>query len=389
MDFQDYDKNIMPTYARFPVALTEGKGAVAADADGNQYIDFGSGIGVNSLGYCNDEWVKAVCTQASRLQHVSNLYYTEPQSVLSKKLCALTGYNSVFFGNSGAEANECAIKVARKYSFDKYGEGRNKIITLVNSFHGRTVTTLSATGQDTFHQYFYPFTEGFEYVEAGNGEALKEKLDGSVCAVMFEFIQGEGGVLPLEPDFVSEIFNLCNEHDIITIADEVQTGMGRTGTLLAGELYGVRPQIVTLAKGLGGGLPIGACLVSEKLAKVMGAGTHGSTFGGNPVCCAGACAVLDTLSQKDFLANVCAKGDALAESVLDMPHVVSVTGAGLMCGVELEEGVSARDIAQKCLENGLLVLTAKQKLRFLPPLTISNSELEKGIDILSKVLSEV
>ncbi|MBQ6569557.1 MAG: aminotransferase class III-fold pyridoxal phosphate-dependent enzyme, partial [Clostridia bacterium] len=223
MDFKEYDKNIMPTYARFPVCLTEGKGATAKDEQGREYIDFGSGIGVNSLGYSNEKWAMAVARQAARLQHTSNLYYTEPQTALSQKLCELTGYSAVFFANSGAEANECAIKVARKYSFDNYGEGRNKILTLVNSFHGRTVTTLSATGQDVFHNYFFPFTCGFDFVEAGNIDQLKEKLDGTVCAVMFEFIQGEGGVLPLDPDFVEELFTLCKENDIITIADEVQT----------------------------------------------------------------------------------------------------------------------------------------------------------------------
>ncbi|MBQ6569265.1 MAG: acetylornithine transaminase, partial [Clostridia bacterium] len=351
-------------------------------------IDFGSGIGVNSLGYSNEKWAMAVARQAARLQHTSNLYYTLPQTELSQKLCGLTGYSAVFFGNSGAEANECAIKVARKYSFDNYGEGRNKIITLVNSFHGRTVTTLSATGQDVFHNYFFPFTGGFDYVEAGSIQQLKEKLDGTVCAVMFEFIQGEGGVLPLDRDFVEELFTLCKENDIITIADEVQTGMGRTGTLLASELFGVSPDITTLAKGLGGGLPIGACMVGEKLAGVMGPGTHGSTFGGNPVCCAGANAVLDEISKQEFLDEVTKKGDLLAACAEEMPHVVSVTGAGLMCGVELDGSVSAKDIAAKCLENGLLILTAKTKLRFLPPLNITKIELEKGINILSKVLEE-
>lgn len=380
--------NITPTYNRFDCYITHGKGAVAFDDMGNEYIDFGSGIGVNSLGYCNEKWSEAVCSQAMMLQHTSNLYYTEPAEKLAKRLCAATGYDSVFFGNSGAEANECAIKTARKYSFDKYGEGRNKIICLTNSFHGRTVTTLSATGQDVFHQYFFPFTEGFDYVAANDISALEQKLDDTVCAVMFEFIQGEGGVIPLEVDYISELFAICHDRDILTIADEVQTGIGRTGTLRAGELFGVLPDITTFAKGLGGGLPIGACAVSEKLKGVMTAGTHGSTFGGNPVVCAGANAVLDTVLSDGFLNNVAEKGDYIADRVSDFYHVVSVTGAGMMLGAELEEGYKAADVAKACLENGLLILTAKTKLRFLPPLNIESDELEAGLNILEKVLKE-
>lgn len=376
----------MPTYGRQKVALTEGKGVWARDPEGKRYLDFGSGIGVNSLGYCDDAWVSAVAKQAACLQHTSNLIYTQPQSELAAKLCGAAGYSRVFFGNSGAEANECAIKLVRKYSFEKYGPGRNKIVTLVNSFHGRTMATLSATGQEVFHNYFFPFPDGFAYAEANNLEDLKAKLDDTVCAVMFEFVQGEGGVVPLERDFVEGMFALCRERDILTVSDEVQTGMGRTGSLLTAPLFGVKPDVVTLAKGLGGGLPIGACLAGEDLGRIMGPGTHGSTFGGNPVVCAGALAVLDRLLAPGFLEGVAEKGNYLRERLSGLPGLEAVTGLGLMLGA-LPAGRAAKDVAAAALSEGLILLTAKDKLRFLPPLVITKEEIDQGLAILQKVLA--
>ena len=297
-------KYIMRTYGRYDVALVRGKGAVAWDEDGKKYIDVSSGIGVNSLGYCDDGWIAAVTRQASTVQHVSNYFYNEQPANLAEKLCEYTGMAKVCFGNSGAEANECAIKVARKYSFDKYGEGRSDIITLCNSFHGRTVTTLSATGQDVFHNYFFPFTEGFKYVEADDISALKAAADEKTCAVMLELIQGEGGVNILDREYVRQLVDFCGERDILVIIDEVQTGAGRTGKLFAFENYGVKPDLATVAKGLGGGLPIGVCMCSEKLRDVMSPSTHGTTFGANPVVCAGANYVFDTLTAEGFLDGV-------------------------------------------------------------------------------------
>ncbi|MCI6022613.1 MAG: aspartate aminotransferase family protein [Candidatus Faecivivens sp.] len=376
--------HIMNTYGRSDACIVTGKGALCKDTEGKEYIDFTSGIGVNSLGFCDEDWVKAVSAQASTLQHISNLYYTLPDVELADTLCARTGYAKVFFGNSGAEANEGAIKVARKYSFDTYGAGRDKIVTLVNSFHGRTVTTLAATGQDVFHTFFFPFTEGFVYAKAGSMEDLKAACDGSVCALMLEFIQGEGGVVPLDPEYVKEAAAFCKENDILLIADEVQTGIGRTGTLLASEQFGVFPDITTLAKGLGGGLPIGAVMVSEKLSNVMGASSHGSTFGGNPVVCAGANTVLKKLDDT-MLKSVLEKGETIRAALSGCKNVASITGLGMMIGIELKEGTSA-EVRAACMEKGLLVLTAKAKVRLLPPLTISDEELEKGLEILKIVL---
>lgn len=377
---------ILPTYKRFDVCIEEGKGATCTGSDGKKYIDFTSGIGVNSLGYSDPEWVKAISEQAARLNHTSNLYYTLPDGELAERLCNKTGYSRVFFGNSGAEANEGAIKTARKYSFDKYGEGRSTIVTLVNSFHGRTITTLTATGQDVFHQYFSPFTGGFRYAKANDILSVAENIDNTVCAVMLEFIQGEGGVVPLEEGFVKDLFELCQEKDILVIADEVQTGVGRTGKFLASEHFGVQPDITTLAKGLGGGLPIGAVLVSEKLKDVMGLSSHGSTFGGNPIVCAGANAVMKRVADDNFLREVSAKGDKLRSCLLCCGKVASVTGLGMMLGIELKSGTSG-EVAQACLEKGLLILTAKEKVRLLPPLTITDEELKKGLQILWDVLS--
>ena len=380
-------KYIMHTYGRYDVALKSGKGAVAYDENGKKYIDVSSGIGVNSLGYCNDGWVQAVTKQAGTIQHMSNYFYSEQSSNLAEKLCTLTGLSKVCFGNSGAEANECAIKIARKYSFDKYGEGRNGIITLKNSFHGRTVTTLSATGQDVFHNYFFPFTEGFSYVEAGDMNALKNAVNKNTCAVMLELIQGEGGVNILDKDYVQSLVKFCNENDILVIVDEVQTGIGRTGKLFAFENYEILPDLVTVAKGLGGGLPIGLCMCGEKLKDVMSPSTHGTTFGANPVVCAGANYVLDTITADGFLGEVNKKGAYIEEKVSKFENVKNVRRMGLMIGIELKSG-NAHDIAVKCVENGLLIITAKDLLRMLPPLVITYDEIDEALKILENTLKE-
>lgn len=375
----------VPTYGRFDAVLVSGKGAIAVDANGKEYIDFGAGIGVNALGYCDEGWAKAVSEQACKLQHCSNLYYNDAQATLVRNLCEATGFERAFLCNSGAEANECAIKVARKYSFDRYGEGRDRIVTLQNSFHGRTVTTLAATGQDSFHQYFYPFTEGFVYAEAGNLADVMEKAGEKACAVVLEPVQGEGGVVPLDKDFVRAVADFCREKDILLIFDEVQTGVGRTGTLYAFEQFDVRPDVVTSAKGLAGGLPFGACLCGEKAAEVLTAGMHGSTFGGNPVASAAASYMLSKVGDLAFLAEVQSKAEWLRSELTTLSGVKSVRGLGLMIGIELEEA-SAREVAAKCVERGLLILTAKTLLRMLPPLNITMDELQRGIAILRDVL---
>ena len=385
---QQHDNALMPTYGRFPVALKGGKNATAYDEDGKCYIDFGSGIGVTSLGYCDEGYIKAVTEQLHTAQNFSNLSYNQTQIDCAQSLCERTGMARVFFGNSGAEANECAIKLARKYSFDKYGKGRSTVITLCNSFHGRTVTTLAATGQDVFHNYFFPFTGDFVYAPANDLEALKTFDDGTVCAVMLECVQGEGGVLPLETDYLRAVRRLCDEHDWVMIVDEVQTGIGRTGKLLAIEHADVKPDVVTLAKGLGGGLPIGACLCAERFSDVMSAGMHGSTFGGNPVVCAGASYVLSVVDTPEFLADVRRKGEYITARLQAMPHVKAVRGRGMMLGVVLEDDIAAKDVVNACLENGLLILTAKTLLRLLPPLSISQEELDRGLTILETVLKE-
>ncbi len=384
---EKFNSHVMATYGRYDVVMEKGNGRTAIDENGKEYIDFGSGIGTNSLGYCDEEWADAVCAQARAVQHTSNYYYTKVQADFAEKLCGVSGYDKVFFGNSGAEANECAIKLARKYSFDKYGKDaeRYKIITLKNSFHGRTLTTLSATGQDVFHNYFFPFTQGFDFAEANNIDDLKAKIDDKTCAVMFEFVQGEGGVIPLDKEFVEAIFEMCAEKDILTIADEVQTGAGRTGRFLASQNYGVKPDITTMAKGLAGGVPIGACLASEKCAGVLVKGTHGSTFGGNPLACAGGLAVLNKVGDDGFLAQVREKSEYFREKLAQIPEVESVDGLGLMIGVRLKSKKAA-DICKVAVDNGLLLLTAKDKLRFLPPLNITKEEIDKGIDILSQLL---
>ena len=376
----------MPSYGRYDLVLDSGSGRQAVDENGKEYIDFGSGIGTNSLGYCNENWVRAICDQAHKIQHTSNYYYTKVQADFAKALCETAGYTDMFFGNSGAEANECAIKIARKYSFDKYGKGRHNIITLVNSFHGRTLCTLSATGQDVFHNYFFPFVEGFINVEANNIEDLRAKMDDTVCAVMFEYIQGEGGVMALDKAFVDEIFRLCAEKDVLTIADEVQTGVGRTGMFLAGDNYGRKADLTTLAKGLAGGVPIGVCLSGEKCANVLTPGTHGSTFGGNPISCAGGLAVLRKVNSPEFLEEVSAKGTYIREKLLTSKEVKSVSGIGMMIGIELNSK-KAGDIVKAALDKGLLLLTAKTKVRLLPPLTITYEEIDKGLEILLGLLN--
>lgn len=377
---------VMDTYARKPITLVEGQGATVFDEYGKKYIDFSSGIGVNSLGFSDSDWSAAVAKQSQQLQHASNLYYTKPMAELAALLCQKTGYSKVFFGNSGAEANEGAIKLARKYSFDRYGKTaeRYKILTLVDSFHGRTITTLAATGQDVFHQSFDPFTQGFDYVEANNLSALKAKLDSSVCAVMIEFVQGEGGINLLDQDYVRALFALCAEKDVLVIADEVQTGIGRTGTLLASENYQVQPDITTLAKGLGGGLPIGAVLCNAKLANVFQPGDHATTFGGNPIVCAGAKVVLEKIDQT-LLAAVQQKEGMIRQQLSNLPEVEQIDGIGLMLGIRLKHKKAA-DVIDQCLAQGLIVLSAKEKIRLLPPLTITGSELNEGLAILANVL---
>ena len=384
---ENFNQHVMPTYGRYDVVLDNGNGRNCVDENGKQYIDFGSGIGTNSLGYCDTDWQDAVCNQVRSLQHSSNYYYTKVQADFASKLCEITGYSKMFFGNSGAEANECAIKLARKYSFDKYGKGRSTIITLRNSFHGRTLCTLSATGQDVFHNYFFPFVEGFVNAEANDIEDLKSKLDDTVCAVMLEFIQGEGGVNLLSKDYVKQVFEICHEKDIIVIADEVQTGVGRTGRFLASQNFGVIPDVTTLAKGIAGGLPMGVCLATEKYADVLSKGMHGSTFGGNPVCCAGGLVVLNKVSDETFLFEVSKKGAYIREKLCLLDEVQGITGLGLMLGISLKTK-KAGDVVKEALDKGLLLLTAKDKIRLLPPLNITYEELDKGLSILCDILSE-
>lgn len=380
------NENIMHTYGRYDVCLTKGKGVYAYDDTGKKYIDVSSGIGVNSLGYCDDGWVKAVSEQAGTIQHISNYYYSKVAGVLAEKLTKATGLSKVFFGNSGAEANECAIKVARKYSFDKYGRGRDHIITLVNSFHGRTIATLSATGQDVFHNYFFPFVEGFDNAIANDIESLKNTITDKTCAVMLETVQGEGGVNILDSEYLQQVRKICDEKDILLIVDEVQTGVCRTGKLYGYMHSGIKPDVVTSAKGLGGGLPIGVCMVNDKLKDVMGPSTHGTTFGSNPVVCAGANYIIDTVNTPEFIEEINKKGTYFKEKIEKIKGVKSVRQQGLMIGIEVEG--NAGDIAKKCTENGLLVITAKTLLRMLPPLNIKYEEIDEALAILKKVMEE-
>ena len=378
------DAYIAHTYGRFDVVLTHGKGALLYDENDKEYIDMTAGIGVNSLGFGHEEWVKAVCEQATNLQHVSNLYYSKPDTQVAEKLCQMTHFSKMFFANSGAEANEGAIKIARKYASDKYGQKNYEILTLINSFHGRTITTLAATGQDHFHQHFDPFTPGFVYANANDIEDVKTKINKNTCAIMMELIQGEGGVLPLDKDFVKEVADICKQNDILLIIDEVQTGVGRCGSLYAYEQFDIQPDIVTTAKGLGNGLPIGGVLLNDKVKDVFGPGDHGTTFGGNPVACAGANVVLSHMNEALFN-DVKRKGEYIKQRVLQMPHVVGVNGMGLMRGIALD-GPAAKDVVCACMGKGLLLLTAKDKVRMLPPLIITDEQLKKACDILEEVL---
>lgn len=374
---------IANTYKRFDLEAVSGSGSVIVADDSRKYIDMGSGIAVNGLGICNPVWKKAVREQLSTLSHTSNLYYTRPQTELAKKLCVGSGMKKVFFCNSGAEANEAAIKAARKYSFDKYGAGRERIITLVNSFHGRTVTTLSATGQEVFHNYFFPFTEGFDYAPANDFEAMQSLVSDKTAAIMIELVQGEGGVIALDKEYVTQIAALCAQKDILLVIDEVQTGNGRTGTLWCWQQYGITPDIFTTAKGLGGGLPIGAAIFGAKTANTLGPGSHGSTFGGNPICCAGALAVLDSIDDA-LLQSVAKKSDYIKSRLLGRPGINSISGLGLMLGVATQK--PAAEVAQACLQRGLLVLTAKDKVRLLPALNIPERILKRACDIILEVV---
>ena len=374
------------TYARFPLTLKKGEGSVVFDDEGKEYIDLATGIAVNSFGYCDKEWVSAVTNQLNTLQHASNLYYTEPCVELAEILCKRTGMKKVFFSNSGAEANECAIKVARKYAADKKGEEYNTVITLKNSFHGRTITTLAATGQDVFHKDFLPLTDGFSYVEANNCEELIKTVEnGKIAAIMFETVQGEGGVNPLTLEFVKTIFDLAEKYDILTIADEVQSGNGRTGMLYGFMNYGVTPDIFSTAKGLGGGLPLGATVLGEKVENVLKFGDHGSTFGGNPVACAGAVSILNRIDD-NLLKEVREKSEYIVSALKNCKGVKSVTGKGLMLGIETEK--DAGEVITKCREKGVLVIKAKNKLRLLPALNIPMDTLKTAISILCEVIEE-
>ncbi len=385
MDVKTADKYfIANTYSRADVVFVSGKGSVLTDDCGKEYIDFGSGIAVNVLGHSYAPWVQAVKAQTDKIAHTSNLYFSEPCVRLAEKLNERTGMKKVFFSNSGAEANECAIKCARKYSFDKYGVGRGKIVTLKGSFHGRTLATLTATGQDVFHNYFFPFPAGFDYAEPNDFDDLKQKADKETCAVMIELVQGEGGVMALNHDFVRKTEEFCRENDILLIVDEVQTGNGRTGSLYAYMQYGIKPDIVTTAKGLAGGLPLGATMMWDKCENTLSAGTHGSTFGGNPVACAGACAVLDGLTDS-LMESVKEKAAEINNALSKMKKVKSVSGMGLMIGIETQ-GISAADAVKEFREKGLIVLTAKNKIRLLPALNISRENIETGLKIMSEVL---
>ena len=375
-------KYIANTYARFPIVLDHGKGSLVWDTEGKEYIDMGSGIAVNAFGLADEPWIAAVTAQLGKLQHSSNLYYTEPDALLAEQLCERTGMKKVFFANSGAEANECAIKCARKYAADKYGaDKRYKIVTLVNSFHGRTITTLAATGQDELHQDFQPLTDGFLYTPANDCAALKALVEGddAIAAIMFELVQGEGGVTPLTKEFVDCIAEICAERDILMVCDEVQTGNGRTGSLYAWMQYGIVPDVMSTAKGLGGGLPIGACLFGEKTEHTLTAGTHGSTFGGNPAVCAGALNILSRIDDA-LLAEVKAKSEYIKRALDGAPGVESVAGLGLMLGIKTVKPLN--DVVAACRENGVLVLTAHGKMRLLPALNIPMELVENAIGVI-------
>ena len=375
---------ILHTYGRVDTALVKGRNARAWDVDGKEYIDFTAGIGVNALGYCDPEWSAAVAEQAGKIQHMCNYYYCPENTALAQELSQASGMAKAFFCNSGAEANECAIKIARKYGEKR---GAYRIVTLENSFHGRTLTTLAATGQEGFHREFLPLTEGFLYAQAGDLAGIQAQLDGSVCAVMLEMVQGEGGVIPMDEGFVQGLAQLCREKDVLLLIDEVQTGIGRTGRFFAYQGYGVQPDVVTCAKGIAGGLPMGACLVSERLGDILQPGQNGSTFGGNPIASAAARVVVRRVSEPDFLQSVLEKGAYFREKLEAMPQVEYVRGRGLMLGVKLKEK-DAHDVLVQCAKAGLLILTAKELVRFLPPLTITQEDIDQGLAIFQQVLAQ-
>ena len=371
------------TYARFDIEIVSGKGSRVVDDNGKEYIDLGTGIAVNTFGLCDEEWISAVNAQLNRFQHTSNLYYSEPCAALAKLLCEKTGAKKVFFGNSGAEANECAIKVARKWAQDTKGVGDYTVVTLKNSFHGRTVTTLAATGQEVFHKDFGPFTKGFAFAEANNTEDLTKVVESNnCCAIMMEAVQGEGGVMPLTPEFVKCAKELCEKHGLLLIFDEVQTGNGRTGTLYAYEQFDVTPDVVTTAKGLGGGLPIGACLMFEKVEKTLGASDHGSTFGGNPIACAGALNIISRIDEK-LLEGVKERSLLVFNSLEGASGIKGVSGMGLMIGIETERDVN--EVLKACIERGILPIKAKNKIRLLPALNIPMEDLACSIEIIKEV----
>jgi len=387
MNIQNLDNTyVAHTYARFPVAFVGGCGSHLTDENGKDYIDLGTGIAVNSFGACDPVWQAAVTEQLGKLQHISNLYYTEPCAKLAELLCTRTGMKKVFFANSGAEANECAIKAARLYSFLKYGEDRSTVVTLKNSFHGRTLATLSATGQDVFHTKFGPFPEGFVYGDPTDADdVIRLVKEHNACAVMMELVQGEGGVCALEKEFVEKVAAFAAENDVLVVIDEVQTGNGRTGSLYAFQQFGITPDIVSTAKGLGGGLPLGACMLGEKLADVYTPGTHGSTFGGNPVACAGALSIISRIDDA-LLAEVRAKSEYIVSELTGAKGVQSVTGMGLMLGILCDK--PAKDIIAGCMARGVVVLSAKEKVRLLPALNIPMDDLKKAVAILKEVIAE-
>lgn len=372
---------ILHTYGRVDAALVKGRNARAWDVDGKEYIDFTAGIGVNALGYCDPEWSAAVAGQAGKIQHMCNYYYCPENTALAQELSQASGMAKAFFCNSGAEANECAIKAARKYAADKYGPERCKIVTLINSFHGRTIATLTATGQEEMHRDFQPLVPGFIYTPANDCEALRKLVaeHDDIAAFMFELVQGEGGVMPLEQSFVDCMVEIAKAKDILLVCDEVQTGNGRTGSLYAWMQYGFKPDIMSTAKGLGGGLPIGACLFGEKTEHVLTAGTHGSTFGGNPVVCAGALTILDRIDDK-LLADVKAKSAYLFEAFTGAPGIKAVTGMGLMIGLQTEK--PAAEVVAACMANGVLVLTAHGRVRLLPALNIPMELVKKAAEVI-------
>ena len=387
MSIKEIDKSFVAnTYARFDLEISHGSGSLVYDTNGKEYIDLSSGIAVNTFGMCDPVFINAVNEQLNKCQHTSNLYYSEPCAKLAKMLCERTGAKKVFFGNSGAEANECAIKVARLWGSENKGEKYYNIITLKNSFHGRTLTTLSATGQDFFHKYFNPLTEGFLYAEANNLDSVEALLmENKCCAIMMELVQGEGGVMALEPDFVRGVSLLCKKYNVLMVIDEVQTGNGRTGSLYAFQQYGIQPNVVTTAKGLGGGLPIGACLMFEGVDEILGAGLHGSTFGGNPIACAGAISVIERIDEP-FLDEVKEKSAYVFDTLKGVRGIVSVSGLGLMIGIETEADASV--VISKCMERGLLPIKAKNKVRLLPPLNIPFDLLKKAVGIIKEVAEE-